>query len=81
MVNTILEVIMEENSKNKNAGSKDECCDSVKDINQKNEKNPAQANEGKEDQSYEEQTLMDGVGSSLEEMERIKCDDKNKKSK
>jgi hypothetical protein len=74
---------MEENSKKKNSGSQDECCESVKDINKKNEKHPAQANEGKEGQSYEEETLMDGVGSSFEETERTKCDDndKNKKTK
>jgi hypothetical protein len=75
-----MEVFMKEDANKKKTGSNDQC-ESVKSINEKYEKNPAQANDGKEDQSYEEETLMDGVGSSLEEMERIKCDDKDKKTK
>ena len=69
---------MKEDSKDKSDVKKN--YDSVKSINKKEEAHPAQANEGKEDASYEEETLMDGVGS-VEDEERLKGEDTTKKKK
>ncbi len=65
------------NDSKKHSGAEEQF-GSVEKINKKEEKHPVQANKGKEDGSYEEETLMDAVGSSLEETERLKGRDLKK---
>jgi hypothetical protein len=71
-----MEIFMKEDDKKTSCGT--ENCDSVESINEKNQKQPAQPSNNKEEDSYEAQTLMDGVGSSLDEEERLNCDTKEK---
>jgi hypothetical protein len=71
-----MEKIMKEDDKKTSCDSQN--CDSVEEINEKNEKQPAQPSNDKEEDSYEAQTLMDGIGSSLDEEERLNCNTKEK---